>query len=75
MLMSIVFNLASIAMLAIPAQGTVFNWLLSAAAAIITVIMICFYENKNKRSQLDALQEPSYQLPNSKLSLSSIALK
>ena len=43
MLMSIVFNLSSIAMLAVPAQGAVFNWLLSAAAALITAIMMAMY--------------------------------
>ena len=43
MLMSIVFNLSSIAMLAVPAQGVVFNWLLSAAAALITAIMMAMY--------------------------------
>jgi hypothetical protein len=75
MLMSIVFNLSSIAMLAVPANGAVFNWLLSAAAALITAIMMAMYENKNNRSQLDAAQEPPlHPPPNAKFSLAPITM-
>jgi hypothetical protein len=53
MLMTIVFNASSIAMLAIPAEGTAFNWLLSGAALLVTVFMITRFENQNNRSKLE----------------------
>ena len=77
MLMSIVFNLASIAMLAVPANGAVFNWMLGAAAALITTVMMATYENKNNRSHLDAPHDPSLHPPpedDAKLSLAPITM-
>ena len=56
MLMTIVFNISSIAMLAIPADGNAFNWLLCGAAVLVTVIIWGKYENQNKRSQLEEVR-------------------
>jgi hypothetical protein len=56
MLMTIVFNMSSIAMLAIPAEGTAFNWLLCSAAVLVTVLLVAKYENQNKRSQLEEVR-------------------
>jgi hypothetical protein len=53
MLMTIVFNVFSIAMLAIPAQGPAFNWLLSAGAAVVIVMMLLMYDNQSKRLNLE----------------------
>ncbi len=53
MIMTVVFNLFSVAILAIPAHATAFNWTLVAAAAAVVVLMIFFYENQSKRSKLD----------------------
>jgi hypothetical protein len=53
MLMTVVFNVFSIAMLAIPAQGVAFNWLLSAAAAVVIVVMMLTYEDQNHRTNLE----------------------
>jgi hypothetical protein len=53
MLMTIIFNLFSIAILAIPARASAFNWILSAAAAVVAALMVGMYENQSNRSRLD----------------------
>ena len=53
MLMTIVYNVCSIAMLAIPAQGAAFNWLLCAAAVLVVVVMALIFQNQDNRSKLE----------------------
>jgi len=54
MLMTFIFNSFSIVMLAIPAQSSLFNWLLSGSALLILVLLLWFYQNQDRRSHLDA---------------------
>ena len=53
MLMTFVFNLFSIAILAVPVRASAFNWTLSAAAAAVAWAMTALYQNQSNRSKLD----------------------
>ncbi len=52
-LMTVLFNLFSIAILAVPSSASAFNWMMSAAAAAVALLMIILYENQSNRSKLD----------------------